>query len=338
MTNHTLIISAIVLCSFGGWYVVLNKYFDLKDSLKDKDKDKNKTNNGKLENPASSKSTSSSAMAISKPATEYMHPDPSELPADFDFATENHIPGMGPAPLANFPFQIPPEVLEGMRRANHSANIESSKPQTAQHIKNNATTQSTNTQTQSQTVQRDISKREICNMATILHLSGLCFITGIPFLNIIVPTLIWLLKKEQHPYLAKQGREVINFQITFTMLQFLCLGVGILFIWLSPSAAASLFAWTKTARIVFSTSMQLPFNLFTVVPFFWACTLVLRGAVASYHGLPFKYPFAQQFLTDVPINASHAKQTAPVMQRKEPRVPAEPNVPPLGGINKIKFG
>ena len=307
MTNHTLIISAVVLCSLSGWYVVLNKYFDLKDMLKKQD-------NGNSDEGKSEKSVSKN-----KPIPEYKHTTVKEAPVDFDFATDNHIPGMGPPPLANFPFQIPPEVLESMRRANHNATTESSKPQL----------------TNTRVVKRDINKREICNLATILHLSGLCFITGIPFLNIIVPTMIWLLKKEQHPYLAKQGREVINFQITFTMLQFLCLGVGIVFIWLFPSAASSLFAWTKTARIVFATSMQLPFNLFTVVPFFWACTLVLRGAVAAYHGVTFKYPYAQQFLTDVPVNVAHAKQTTPVMQRKEPQVPAKPVVPPAGGMGKI---
>lgn len=45
------------------------------------------------------------------------------------------------------------------------------------------------------------------NMAMLAHLLGI-------FTSIIGPLIIWLMKKEDDPYIEQQSREALNFQIT----------------------------------------------------------------------------------------------------------------------------
>lgn len=48
--------------------------------------------------------------------------------------------------------------------------------------------------------------------AMICHLSALASYVGIP--GIIAVIVIWLIKRDAHPYLDYHGRESLNFQIT----------------------------------------------------------------------------------------------------------------------------
>lgn len=48
-----------------------------------------------------------------------------------------------------------------------------------------------------------------CHLAA---LSGL--VIPIPFANLVVPIIIWMMKRDQDPFVDEQGREAINFQIT----------------------------------------------------------------------------------------------------------------------------
>lgn len=55
----------------------------------------------------------------------------------------------------------------------------------------------------------------------------------LPFGNILGPLIIWLIKKEDHPFVDEQGKESINFQITMTIAAIVCVllfvvGIGII--------------------------------------------------------------------------------------------------------------
>lgn len=254
MESQTFILASIVLCSLGGWYVVITKYLALKQMVK----------------------------------------DPNEkLPP--------HIPGMGPAPIGNETFMMPEDLLPAEQHSMHGA-LAAARPT----IPN-----------------PQLEKRIICNQTCILHLLGFGIISGIPFLNVLLPTMYWLWHKEQHPFFAKQGREIINFQITFTLIQFICLGAGTLYIRYAPESAANLFAWTKILKLVFASGMFLPFNIFTVIPFFWSCVVMIRGAVAAYHGVAYKYPIAQQFLVTQSANSpvpKEAKRASPKQEKIQKQV------------------
>jgi len=56
--------------------------------------------------------------------------------------------------------------------------------------------------------------------ALICHLSGLSGYL-IPFGNLIVPIIIWSMKKDEMPMVDAHGKEVINFQISFSIWIFI---------------------------------------------------------------------------------------------------------------------
>jgi len=57
----------------------------------------------------------------------------------------------------------------------------------------------------------------------IAHLSALAGLI-LPFGNLIGPLVVWLMKKDTQPFVADQGKEALNFQITVTAA---CILVGI---------------------------------------------------------------------------------------------------------------
>ena len=71
--------------------------------------------------------------------------------------------------------------------------------------------------------------------ATFCHLAALVAYLGIPLGNIIGPLVIWLIKKDELPFVDNQGKESLNFQISMTIYSivalFLCfviIGIPIL--------------------------------------------------------------------------------------------------------------
>lgn len=64
--------------------------------------------------------------------------------------------------------------------------------------------------------------REARKWAMICHLSALVGVlaNGIGF--VLGPLFVWLLKKEDHPYIDQQGKEAVNFQITMFIILFIC--------------------------------------------------------------------------------------------------------------------
>ena len=49
----------------------------------------------------------------------------------------------------------------------------------------------------------------------ICHLSAFAFF--IPFGHILGPLIVWLIKKEEFPFVNEQGKEALNFQISITI-------------------------------------------------------------------------------------------------------------------------
>ena len=71
-------------------------------------------------------------------------------------------------------------------------------------------------------------------IAMLAHLSGFCGFL-IPFGNIVGPLAVWLIKMNEMPFVNDQGREAVNFQISYSIyalalaglafvLSFVCLG------------------------------------------------------------------------------------------------------------------
>ncbi len=77
-------------------------------------------------------------------------------------------------------------------------------------------------------------EKEARTWAMAAHLSVLSGFF-IPFGNLIAPLVIWLIKKDEFPFVNDQGKEALNFQITVTIaalisgvLTMICIGIPML--------------------------------------------------------------------------------------------------------------
>lgn len=58
--------------------------------------------------------------------------------------------------------------------------------------------------------------KEVRNWAMLCHIASFSAIfTGIGM--IVGPLIVWLLKKEEHPFIDEQGKEALNFNISITI-------------------------------------------------------------------------------------------------------------------------
>jgi len=72
-----------------------------------------------------------------------------------------------------------------------------------------------------------ITDKQARQWGMLSHLAALGLFIGIPFGNVIGPLLIWLLKKDDHPFIADQARESLNFQISL-FIYGICAGILVL--------------------------------------------------------------------------------------------------------------
>ncbi|PSG98204.1 DUF4870 domain-containing protein [Thermoplasmatales archaeon SW_10_69_26] len=57
-----------------------------------------------------------------------------------------------------------------------------------------------------------MSDQDATNWAAGAHLASLVVLVGVP--PILGPLVVWLVKREDHPFVADQARESLNFQIS----------------------------------------------------------------------------------------------------------------------------
>ncbi len=99
--------------------------------------------------------------------------------------------------------------------------------------------------------------------ATFCHVAALSLYLGIPFGHIIAPLIIWLIKKNDFPFVDEQGKESLNFQISMTIYAII---VGIL-------------------CYVFVGFMLLPVLVIAHI------TLIIIAIVKTNKGESYRYPF-----------------------------------------------
>jgi uncharacterized Tic20 family protein len=52
---------------------------------------------------------------------------------------------------------------------------------------------------------------------TLCHLTALCGLIGVPFGHLLGPLVVWLVKRNDYPFVDEQGKESLNFQISMTI-------------------------------------------------------------------------------------------------------------------------
>ncbi len=55
------------------------------------------------------------------------------------------------------------------------------------------------------------------------HLAALAAFVGIPLGNILGPLIVWLIKRDEFPFVADQGKESLNFQISMSIYGLICI-------------------------------------------------------------------------------------------------------------------
>ena len=90
----------------------------------------------------------------------------------------------------------------------------------------------------------------------------------IPFGNIIGPLIVWLVKKDEMPFVADQGKESLNFQITVAIAAVICFLLVFVFIGFVLLPALAIL------DLVF----------------------VIIASIKANEGVAYRYPFKIQFI------------------------------------------
>ena len=106
--------------------------------------------------------------------------------------------------------------------------------------------------------------------ATVLHLSALLGMV-VPLANILAPLAIWLIKKVELPALDRVGKEVLNFQISWT-------------IYLVVASFLALVGSCLILPLIFPLLVGIPMLILTIV-----------GAVKTSNGESYRHPWTLKF-------------------------------------------
>lgn len=120
----------------------------------------------------------------------------------------------------------------------------------------------------SENIVKENEEKQARIWGTLCHLTALVAITGVPFGHILGPLVIWLLKKNQYPFVNDQGKESLNFQLSMT-----------------------LYAFVAALLIFFKIGTILLFVLVTV-----NLLLVIIASVRAFNGEAFCYPYKIRFI------------------------------------------
>ena len=102
----------------------------------------------------------------------------------------------------------------------------------------------------------------------VCHLGGLAKYTPVPFGNIVAPLVLWLIKKDELPFVDDQGKEALNFQISMS-------------IYMLVSAVLCL--------ILIGIPLLIGLGIFDVV-------VIVIAAVKANQGIAYRYPLCIRFI------------------------------------------
>jgi len=108
-----------------------------------------------------------------------------------------------------------------------------------------------------------------------MHLLGFAWFVFPFYGNVLGPLVLWLIKRGDSPYLDRVGKEVLNFQISFSIYISLAIAVG-------------------TVLLIFLIGILFYFLAAAI----WVAWVVLMivAAVKTSNGEDYKYPFTIRLL------------------------------------------
>jgi len=66
-------------------------------------------------------------------------------------------------------------------------------------------------------IMMDQDEKQVRMWGMLCHLTALIGFIGIPFGHLLGPLVVWLVKKNDDPFIDEQGKESLNFQISMTI-------------------------------------------------------------------------------------------------------------------------
>lgn len=96
--------------------------------------------------------------------------------------------------------------------------------------------------------------KDVRNWAMLCHLIALVGLLGNGVGFLLGPLIVWLIKRQEHPFIDEQGKEAVNFQITMfiaffiaIILAFLLIGIPLLLILGAVEIVFPILAAIKTS-------------------------------------------------------------------------------------------
>jgi hypothetical protein len=113
-----------------------------------------------------------------------------------------------------------------------------------------------------------------CMFAMLCHLAAFAGLI-VPFGNALGPFILWLIKRRDHPFIERQGRESLNFQITIIL-------VSLIFGFLS-------FFWAMLLPplIILLAPLLISGGVLLAV---YAAVMTIIAATKAYQGIDYEYP------------------------------------------------
>lgn len=123
------------------------------------------------------------------------------------------------------------------------------------------------------------------NNAFLLHLSAF-FGYLFPFGGVVAPLVFWELKKRESKFLDNNGKEAVNFNLSYLLYSFI-LGMSIL-----PFAFHSIFSGLHHLPLFGIISMASLVGILAMVKF----VLIIYAAIKANQGEVYKYPLTIKFI------------------------------------------
>jgi uncharacterized Tic20 family protein len=119
-----------------------------------------------------------------------------------------------------------------------------------------------------ETTEATVPTRDARRWAMLCHLSALVGLLGNGLGFLVAPLVVWLLKKEDDPFIDDQGKEAVNFQITMFIALFVS---GILVL------------------VVIGLALLVVVGIMMIV-------FPILGAIRANEGETYRYPFSIRFI------------------------------------------
>ena len=96
----------------------------------------------------------------------------------------------------------------------------------------------------------------------VAHLAA---VIPIPGPNVLGPLVVWLARRNESEFVADQGKESVNFQLSMLLLwlasiPLVFVGIGVLILWVLPLMNIGFVIWA-TLRAAQGEAFRYPFNL-----------------------------------------------------------------------------